>query len=32
MGKCKLLYLRFLDDRHLRRFMDALEFEVENFR
>jgi ankyrin repeat protein len=32
MGKCKLLYLRFPDDRRLRRFMDALEFEFENFR
>jgi hypothetical protein len=32
VGKCKLLCLYFPDDRRLRRFMDALEFEVENFR
>jgi ankyrin repeat protein len=32
MGKCKSLCLYFPDDRRLRRFMDALEFEVENFR
>jgi ankyrin repeat protein len=32
VGKCKLLYLWFPDDQRLRRFMDALEFEVENFR
>jgi ankyrin repeat protein len=32
MGKYKLLCLCFPDDRRLRRFMDALEFEVENFR
>jgi ankyrin repeat protein len=32
MGKCKLLCWYFRDDRRLRRFMSALEFEVEKFR